>query len=559
MKRIECVVTFILLSIVMNATIFGKTIKVASVQMPISGNIQTNLDYIKKAVSDTKMAGARVVVFPETALSGFFEQDIKNIDWDALKNAMKEISRLAKENRIYIVYGTATLSPYEKPYNSALVIDPDGYCTETYHKSFPEKYFEPGNKLALFNIDSIPATLIICHDSRYPELVRVPVMAGARMCFYLSYEVNSKKSAELKRDGYRAQSMARAVENNIWYIQANGVGPFEGDEVSLGNSIIVDGLGKIVSQAPEMKPKIIYATIDMNNSTSWSTTARRGENGKLLGDWNKAAVEQLLAQKNGERVASKSKEANDSTIRLALMQTVPEKWNLEKNFNTFLKFLDDAKGADLFITPECWLDGYAAPDKTSTPDKLKMVAQDLVESKYLKRVALEAKKRKMYICFGFTSIENGRVFNSAGLWDKSGKLIGIYHKTHLQAHDLQFAKGEELPVWSTQWGKIGTMICADRRWPETARTLRLKGARLILNPTYGMSHWTNEWWMRTRSYENQCFIAFAHPSVGFVVDPTGKLLAKRIENPGVLICDIDITLSKDNGHISDRRPDIYFK
>ncbi len=558
MKKIP-LASLVFFLLIINVAIYGKAIKVASVQMPIYGDIRKNLAFIKNAVNDAKIAGARVVVFPETALSGFFEQDIKNIDWVELRKAMDEISKLARENNIYIVYGTIILSPYQKPYNSALVIDPEGNCIETYNKSFPEKHFEPGNKLAFFSIDSIPATLIICHDSRYPELVRVPVMAGARMCFYLSYEVNSKKNAEIKREGYRAQSIARAVENNIWYIQSNGVGPFEGDEVSLGNSIIIDGIGNVVAKAPEMKPMIIYATININNFTSWSTTARRGENGKLLGDWNKAAVEQLLAQKKGEKVASQSKEANDSTIRLALMQTVPDKWNLEKNFNTFLKFLDDANGADIFITPECWLDGYAAPDKTSTPDKLKIVAQDLVESKYLKRVALEAKNRKMYICFGFTSIENGRIFNSAGLWDKSGKLIGIYHKTHLQAHDLQFAKGEELPVWRTQWGKIGTMICADRRWPETARTLRLKGARLILNPTYGMYHWTNEWWMRTRSYENQCFIAFAHPSVGFVVDPGGKLIAKRIENPGVLICDIDITLAKDAGHITDRRADIYFK
>ncbi len=249
--------------------------------------------------------------------------------------------------------------------------------------------------------------------------------------------------------------------------------------------------------------------------------------------------------------------AKEHTVRLALMQTVPEKWNLDKNFETFLRLLDEAGGADIFITPECWLDGYAAPDKTSTPKKLRTVAQELDSSPYLERVAQEAKARGMYICFGFSSLEEGKVFNAAGLWDSEGRLVGIYHKTHLQTHDLQYSPGMDLPVWPTPWGPVGIMICADRRWPETARTLRLKGARFILNPTYGMHHLKNEWWMRTRSYENQCFIAFTHPSVGFVVDPHGDVAAKRNESPGVLVCEIDLREAKDDNHIRDRRPDLY--
>ena len=559
MRNSGITLLFIFLIILSHSALHGKIVRVASVQMPIEGSVQQNLSRIKRAVKEAKQADAKVVLFPETALSGFFEEDVNNLDWEELEKAMEEITALAREHDIYIIYGTVTRSSYDRPYNSALVINPNGECIETYHKTFPEGHFEPGEKLALFSIEGIPSTMIICHDSRYPELVRVPVMAGARVCFYLSYEVNGMEAAVRKKDGYRAQSIARAAENNIWYIQANGVGPFESEIVSLGNSIIVDGSGAVVAQAPELEAKIIYADIEVDMSQSQRSTALRGEEGKLLGDWNELALEQLLAQKNAEEFGSKPKSAGDSIIRLALMQTVPVKWDVETNFSTFLKLLDDANNADVFITPECWLDGYAAPDKISTPDKLMEIAQDLDSSPYLKRVAEEARKRDMYICFGFTSLENGKIYNTAGLWDKSGELIGIYHKTHLQTHDLQFEKGEELPVWDTPWGTVGTMICADRRWPETSRTLRLKGARLILNPTYGMHHLANEWWMRTRGYENQCFIAFAHPSVGFVVGPKGELIAKRTENPGVLICDIDITRAKNDGHIQDRRPDIYFR
>ena len=260
------------------------------------------------------------------------------------------------------------------------------------------------------------------------------------------------------------------------------------------------------------------------------------------------------ASTNGQPAAIRT------TVRLALMMGVPVKWDTETNFKTFVRILDDAGDAraELFVTPECWLDGYGAPDKASTPERLRGVAQNLSSSPYLKQVAEEARKRSMAICFGFVSEEDGKIYNAAGLWGVDGRLIGVYHKTHLQKHDLQFAPGDSLPVWPTPWGPIGIMICADRRWPETARTLRLKGAKLILNPSYGMHGESNEMWMRTRGYENQCFIAFVHPQVALVVDPEGNIAAQRKgDKPRVLICDVDLSRAKDDNHIRDRRPELY--
>lgn len=259
-----------------------------------------------------------------------------------------------------------------------------------------------------------------------------------------------------------------------------------------------------------------------------------------------------------------SSASNPNLVRLALLRSVPEKWNLEANFDVFLQGVALAadRDADILITPECWLDGYASPAEDSTPKKILEIAQDITTSSYLKRVASKAKEHQMYICFGFTSLENGKAFNAAGLWSSEGKLTGIYHKTHLQAHDLQYAFGQALPVWSTPWGKVGMMICADRRWPETVRTLRLQGARLILNPTYGFFNDLNEAMMRTRSYENQCFIAFTHPNQSLVTNPRGKVIAKESSEseatgPDVLICDVNLSEAREDNHLRDRRPELY--
>jgi predicted amidohydrolase len=256
---------------------------------------------------------------------------------------------------------------------------------------------------------------------------------------------------------------------------------------------------------------------------------------------------------------------DERKVRLALLRAVPVKWDLDANFKTFLAGVDLAteQKAELLITPECWLDGYASPAADSTPERIRGIAQDLESSPYLVKVSEIARKHGMSICFGFTSLENGEAYNAAGLWDSQGKRVGVYHKTHLQTHDLQYAPGQRLSVWPTAWGKVGIMICADRRWPETARTLRLLGAKLILNPTYGFHNDLNEAMMRTRSYENQCFIAFAHPQQSLVTAPDGRVIAKANSNkseqsiPQVMICDIDLSQAKDDNHLRDRRPEIY--
>ena len=276
----------------------------------------------------------------------------------------------------------------------------------------------------------------------------------------------------------------------------------------------------------------------------------------------------LVGAEYGATAGEASPEAGEAAppaqtrITVGMMRGgVPKKWDLKANFGVFLEIVEEASeaGVDLLVTPECWLDGYASPDKNSTRERLKKeVAQDLETSPYLATVSRKAREKGMHILFCFTLIDGDRLFNTAGLWGPDGRLIGLYHKTHLQSHDLQFDPGPSLPVFPTPWGPVGVMICADRRWPETARTLRLKGAKLILNPSYGMHHDRNQMWMQTRGYENQCFIAFTHPVQSLLIGPEGEVV-ERVDgdSPGLLVRTIDLSRARDDNHIRDRRPELY--
>lgn len=259
-------------------------------------------------------------------------------------------------------------------------------------------------------------------------------------------------------------------------------------------------------------------------------------------------------------------------FRLALLRGVPVRWNLESNFKVFRAAvpLAASRGAGLLVTPECWLDGYASPDPESTRERLMTIAQPLGGSRYLEEVAALAREHHLWICFGFTLSERGLPFNAAGLWNSDGGLVGIYRKAHLLDHDLQYAPGDSLATWQSPWGRLGIIICADRRWPETVRVERLQGARLILNPSYGSHSDLNEAMMRTRAFENGCYIAFTHPEESLVTGPDGSIVAKEEATPAsdspspakpsswhLAVVDLDLSRADDHGHLDHRRPDLY--
>lgn len=267
--------TAFLLAVAMSAIASNETatgempdsLRIAAVQMPICDEIASNLARILRGVEEAANAQARVVLFPETALSGFDRESVENVDWEKLDDAMAKIAESAQHHGIYVLYGTATKSAAARPYNSAILIGPDGREVTRYHKLGPEAWFEPGDHLALFEIDSVPCTMMICHDERYPEVVRLPVLSGARVCFYISYEVNALPSALRKAEGYRSQLIARAVENGIWVCQANGVGPLdETGAQSLGHSRIVSPDGVVQVEAPALVDKMILADIQPNDA-----------------------------------------------------------------------------------------------------------------------------------------------------------------------------------------------------------------------------------------------------------------------------------------------------
>jgi len=242
-------------------------IKVAAVQLAVTDDLDKNTQRICQHLADLATQGVRVALFPECATTGYFREKIPQYTRVQLEQTEHIIAQACAENKLYAIVGT----PYfEKGvrHNMALVIDPAGQTIYRQAKiqlvGGDRPWAQPGNRLGTFKIDDIICSLIICHDSRYPELVRLPVLKGARLVFYLSWE--SDTHAESKIDPYRAQVVARAVENGVYVVHANApqvVSPWMG---SHGQSRIVSPSGVLLQEAPIFKEAVLIEELDMKRA-----------------------------------------------------------------------------------------------------------------------------------------------------------------------------------------------------------------------------------------------------------------------------------------------------
>lgn len=243
-----------------------ETLTVAAVQFrssrDLTDNVHKHCGYIHYCAKE----GARVVVFPECSVTGYFGDAITQATPTQLVDAEATIAAAAKQANAYAIVGIPTKRG-QKTFNSAVVIAPDGKVVERYHKVqlAGEKWATPGDHLSVFPIDGTLCSLIICHDERYPELVRLPVLAGARVVFYVSHE--SGITEERKIVPYRAQIVARAVENTVYIVHANTPADKQPLGGSHGQSRIIKPDGNIISEASIFDEEVLAATLDLSKAT----------------------------------------------------------------------------------------------------------------------------------------------------------------------------------------------------------------------------------------------------------------------------------------------------
>ncbi|MBI1357040.1 MAG: hypothetical protein GC160_22090 [Acidobacteria bacterium] len=247
---------------------------------------------------------------------------------------------------------------------------------------------------------------------------------------------------------------------------------------------------------------------------------------------------------------------------LAAVSVEPVAWDKEANFAELERFAREAaaKGAAIVVTPEGFLEGYVGNDKRQPEleQQRYLAIGESLDGPYLKRAKALARELKIHLMLGFAELREGKMYNSVALFDPAGEIALHYSKSH-NAHDEPFnTKGAAFPVSQTGLGKLGALICYDRRLPETARVLAIRGAQLILVPAWGSYNDLNDALMRTRAFENGVWLAFVHPHRALLIDPRGRIVAQnQTEDDELVLGEVILDERVGAGPVRDRRPEIY--
>ena len=144
------------------------------------------------------------MLFHEGCLTGYPDADqLRSIDFAKVRAAERKIRALAEELQIAVLLGSSGKRD-NRFWNYVLVIDESGRVLGQYNKTWRagEPYYQAGRGPVIFTVAGIEATVIICHDLRYPELTRLAVTAGAKIVFIANNE--SGITSENKQLGYRS-------------------------------------------------------------------------------------------------------------------------------------------------------------------------------------------------------------------------------------------------------------------------------------------------------------------------------------------------------------------
>ena len=155
------------------------------------------------------------------------------------------------------------------------------------------------------------------------------------------------------------------------------------------------------------------------------------------------------------------------------------------------------------------------------------------------RLGKLAKDLNTYIVAGIYEKEGDVLYNTAILMGRDGKMVGKYRKTHLPREEWEagITPGDEYPVFDTDFGKVGLIICWDVQFPEPSRAMARKGAEVLLLPIWG----GNETLAKARAIENHVFlVSSSYDMKTFVVDPEGKVLAEATKDQPVAMAEMHL-------------------
>lgn len=265
----------------------AEPLRLAIAQMQMSADVRANGRLFRLLMDEAAEAGARLIQFPEGALTGYAKEQIRDwtqVDWTSVDEEHRLIADRAAELGIWVVFGsTHRLSEGNRPHNSLYVIADDGTLVTRYDKRFcshteVSQYYTPGVAPRTFTVDGFTFGMAICIEINFPEVFAEYERLGVDCVLLSAYPVDS--IIEVK-------ARAHAAINNYWVSMATPAQTSDLlDSELIGPDGSVLGSAGVSARNPADQNRLIIGDLDrsdpafamaLTKSRPWRESARLGE------------------------------------------------------------------------------------------------------------------------------------------------------------------------------------------------------------------------------------------------------------------------------------------
>lgn len=244
--------------------------KIAVCQMLITNHKRDNLKKAEAFIREAAAAGSQWVVLPE-----MFNCPYDNKYFPEFAEAFPGptttlLSDLAKELELFIIGGSIPERCEDKIYNTSFIFDSQGRLTGKHRKihlfdidvaggiRFQEsEILSPGKSVTVVKTPQCPVGVAICYDMRFPELMRLMALEGAKVIV-----IPAAFNMTTGPGHWELLARTRALDNQVYFVTASPARNLEASYHAYGHSMIVNPWGTVVAKADE-KEGIVYAEVDL--------------------------------------------------------------------------------------------------------------------------------------------------------------------------------------------------------------------------------------------------------------------------------------------------------
>jgi predicted amidohydrolase len=468
-----------------------------------------------------------------------------SFDTDRAARDLRRFSDFARQRQCYLAL-SMTEHDGDDTYFTAVLFDRKGNMAGRYRKAHaladdvtgPEQPIAIGDDLPVFETDFGIIGMTVGTDFYLPEVYEVIRMKGADIITWHHYPERLRDHCT-----WEPLLMARCVDSHAHmvtamyshertyltndYSQRRAGSPW-------GRSMILNRVGTPVADTG-YEDGLAVATVNLDRRKVDDGVDFRRENIFIVSHFgDRKALSPVAESYQKPELPAYDKR----TCRLAIGHLPLEDiWRDGQVPEAMLQLLDDAAA----VKPDLLLFSEQSCN-----------AEDETTARVMDMVAEKARELDCYIAIG--GIGNYGHSSVCHVWDRSGEIV--------YAQPIYWTQGfDELEVFDTDFGRVGSHTCGDLFTPLFDRVLALKGAEIVIDPSqmWGPNGHLNERMLRARAADNGVWVACAHwgksdPALrSVIIDPYGQVVAASQYGKADLVV-YDINLDDQRAYYAEVAP-----